>query len=69
VFPDGEEEDPDAFSETAQQSHEIGVPFLYAKPGKVCLTLSGGELQIVHVARVQAAAKKDATANREAKKH
>jgi hypothetical protein len=28
VLPDGKEEDSDIFSETAQQSHEIGVPFL-----------------------------------------
>jgi hypothetical protein len=38
-------------------------PLCSAKPGKVCLTLLGGELEIVHVASVKPAAKKDASAN------
>jgi len=57
------------FPKLSSSPMKLACPFCNAKPGKVCLTLSGGELQIVHVARVQAAAKKDATANREAKKH
>lgn len=33
----------------------LACPLCKAKPGKVCQTLSGGELEIVHVARLNAA--------------
>jgi hypothetical protein len=36
-------------------------PLCSAKPGKVCLTLLGGKLEIVHVARLKAAVRQDAS--------
>jgi hypothetical protein len=40
-------------------------PLCGAIPGKVCHTLSGVELEIIHVARVEAAAYADAAANKQ----
>jgi hypothetical protein len=40
-------------------------PLCGAKPGHVCETASGGTLEIVHVARIKAAAAKDAVMKKE----
>jgi hypothetical protein len=34
-------------------------PFCHAKPNKICEPVSGGRFELVHVARVKAAAKLD----------
>jgi hypothetical protein len=40
----------------------ILCPYCAAKPGRVCATAVGGKLEIVHVARLEAAAAMDAKA-------
>jgi hypothetical protein len=42
----------------------ILCPYCAAKPGRVCATAEGGKLEIVHVARLKAAAATDAGAKR-----
>jgi hypothetical protein len=43
-------------------------PFCNAKPNVVCGTASNGELELVHVARIKAAAKLDVAARKARKK-
>ena len=43
-------------------------PLCNAKPNVVCETAAGGELELVHVARIKAAAKLDVAARKAKKK-
>ena len=46
----------------------LTCPFCGAKPRKVCETISGGELEIVHVARIKTAAAMDVAAKKASRK-
>jgi hypothetical protein len=37
----------------------LPCPFCHAKPNQICQTVSSGRFELVHVARVKAAAKSD----------
>jgi hypothetical protein len=48
--------------------NSLRCPFCHAKANKVCQTASGGRLELVHVARIKAAAQMDGEARKARRK-